>query len=413
VYFVELAIVCIALKLAASYLERTSDNRLVQADDFSGTSSADLKLEPVEIAYLGRDGDSTFALIVLVFDMLHKELKTRFGGATTQSDLSGLISQAMTKPGEQTHYEERLKVIIKGSLKNWGEKTVDAAGLNIKKNPVAALRRLPWLYKLLSGALKDTAHEILKDPRQLRRYISKAGLMRIFAEIAASGYKQMFDKELRQELLRKGLLLTENSRKKLAGSYLACFVVAQLAYLALILYAVPDKTIAAIIFITATLSGFAVKAAIGARAFIPLYYDLSEVLRLAPRSNFRIKALRLFLGIVNFVLNGLSIFVFLALLAIGSAILYLTHTVTSATYLMLLAMMAAQFVASHFLFESYRLNLNESAAPHALRHIKLLKERYRDTSSIDALKSLLTSSQYDSEPSYLLAIFGIETLLFL
>lgn len=381
----------------------------------------ELKLEPVEIAYLGRDGDATFALIVLVFDILHKELKGRLGQLPGITNNTGDLALPAITDGDlanleiptTSHYEERLKVIVKNSLKNWGARTVDAAGLNIKKNPIGVLRRLPWLYKLLSGALKDTAHEILKDPRHLRKYISKAGMMRIVAEIAASGYKQMFEVELRQELLRKGLLLHEAGRKKLAASYLACFIVAQAAFIALILYAIPDRFIAAVIFVIATLSGFAVKAAIGARSFIPLYYDLIEVLRLAPRSNFRIKALRVFLGVVNFILNGLSIFVFLGLLAIGSLILYLTHTVTATTYLMLLAMMSAQFVASHFIFESYRLNLNESASPHALHYIKQLKERYRDTSSIDALKSLLTSPNYDSQPSYLLAIFGIETLLFL
>ena len=45
--------------------------------------------------------------------------------------------------------------------------------------------------------------------------------------------------------------------------------------------------------------------------------------------------------------------------------------------------------------------------------LKLLKTRYRSSSSIDALKSVLLSTEYDAESSYLLSIYGIETLFFI
>ncbi len=401
-------------------------------------NAVDLELAPVEIAYLSQNGDTSFALIVLVFDMLHREIKTHLHTLTSRT-VSGELAlelaldldsppvpapnvPALSKkdsPGSSaSHYEQRLKSIITSSLRNWGKNKVQAVtgttNMDIKKDPIGFVRRLPFLYRILSMALKGTAQEILKDPRHIRKYFSKTGLMRIIAEVGASGYKDSFEQELKAELLRKGLLLEEKDRHKLARTYFICFAVAQLAFIALILQSVPNFFNGAIIFMVAGASAFAARTAIGARAFIPLYTDLSEVLSNAPRRNFRIAALTIFLRVVNFALNSLGVIVFMILLFVGSTILYFTQTVhDTTTYMMLLTMMVAQYFAASFFFEGYRLSLHQSATPYGLRHIKQLKARYRNSSSIDALKSVLTDSQYESEMSYLLAIYGLETLFFI
>ncbi len=376
-----------------------------------------LDLAPVEIAYLSGNGDSTFALSVLVFDMLHKEVKNRLASGAENVLITGSSANLPAIGGlaaKGTFYEERLQALIKSSFKNWGERTVDAAGLNIKKDPIGFIRRVPLLYRLLLGALKGTAHEVLKDPRHLRKYISKTALIRILAEIGASGLKQQFAQELEAELLAKGLLLEPKPRKQLAATYIVCFTTAQIAFVTLLLLAIPNHTQAIIIFVVAAFTACTVKAAIGARSFIPLYEDLNEVLNHATRRNFRIRLLQIFLHTVNLILNGLSIIVFLVLLGLGSLILYLTQTVDSATtYLMLISMMLAQYIAAGYLLEAYRLSLSECSSPLAQRHLKQLKARYRSSSSVDALKSVLLNSQYDPELSYLLAIYGIETLFFI
>ncbi|MFA6556341.1 MAG: hypothetical protein WCT03_07925, partial [Candidatus Obscuribacterales bacterium] len=75
-----------------------------------------LDLAPVEIAYLTGGGDTTFALSVLVFDMLHREVKFRIN-STTELLLPSTASN-------NTFYESKLQGLIKSSLKNWGERTV-------------------------------------------------------------------------------------------------------------------------------------------------------------------------------------------------------------------------------------------------------------------------------------------------
>jgi len=434
-YFIELALICITLLVMQKLLtsgkrERSSANKLIDHDLDPGL---ELDLAPVEIAYLSQDGDTMFALLVLVFDMLHRESKARLaalnwrgtGELALERSTDPTLDQEANLDQELkldplilhagSHYEERLKAVIKQSVTNWGEKKVQnmTGMINIKKDPVAFVRKLPFLYKILSAALRGTAQEILKDPRHIRKYISKTGLMRIVAEIGASGYKESFERELKEELLRKGLLLEDQPRHELARSYFLCFAVAELALIALILRSVPSHLHGGIIFLVAACTAFAVKVAIGARSFIPLYDDLSEVLKHAPRHNFRTAALSAFLKLVNFILNALSVIVFMSWLLTGSLILYFTHTVSdTTTYLMLLTMMVAQYLSSGFLFEGYRLSLHQSASPRAVRHIKQLKARYRN-SSIDALKSVLTDGQYTSEMSYLLAIYGLETLFFI
>ncbi len=385
-----------------------------------------LDLAPVEIAYLSRNGDTTFALSILAFDMLHREVKNRLNSSSepmltsasstssSSSKLPAIASTPTARPVGATYYEIRLQEIIKSSLKNWGEKTLDATGLNYKKDPIGFIRRLPLLYIFLSKALKGTVKEILTDPRQLSKYISKTGLMRILAQIGSSGLRQEFEVGLQGELLAKGLLLEPQPRQKLATIYSICFIVAQIVFVSLLLLAIPNHSHALIIFVVSALTASTVKAAIGARSFIPLYEDLCEVLNHATRRNFRIAALQGFIHLVNGILNGLSIFVFFVLLLMGSLVLYLTQTVDSpATYMMLLSMMLAQYIAAGYLLEAYRLSLSECSSPLAQRHLKLLKMRYRSSSSIDALKSVLLSTEYDSELSYLLSIYGIETLFFI
>ncbi|MBA4079460.1 MAG: hypothetical protein C0508_30810, partial [Cyanobacteria bacterium PR.023] len=269
-YFVELIVVCITLVVLRSFLsgEHTKDN---------GSSGEHLDLEPVEIAYLSRNGDTTFALSILVFDMLHKEVKSRLNNsgdslliATASSSASSSAVPALpAASASKSYFETRLQEIIKSSLRNWGEKTIDAAGLNYKKDPIGFIRRLPILYRFLSNALKGTAKEILNDPRQLSRYISKTGLMRILAQIGSSGLKQEFEVELQAELLAKGLLLEAKPRKKLATIYSVCFVIAQIIFVTLLLLAIPNHIHALIIFAASALTACTVKAAIGARSFIP------------------------------------------------------------------------------------------------------------------------------------------------
>lgn len=407
-YFVELIVVCITLAVLRGFLSGENIREERSVDEH-------LDLAPVEIAYLSRNGDTTFALSILVFDMLHREVKNRLNSS---SDLV-LASASTSLPAipttvGATYYEIRLQEIIKSSLKNWGEKTLDATGLNYKKDPIGFIRRLPLLYIFLSKALKGTAKEILTDPRQLSKYISKTGLMRILAQIGSSGLKQEFEKGLQGELLAKGLLLEPKPKQKLATAYSICFIVAQIIFVSLLLLAIPNHIHALIIFAVSALTACTVKAAIAARSFIPLYEDLCEVLNHATRRNFRIAMLQAFIHLVNIILNGLSIFVFFILLLMGSLVLYLTKTVdTPATYLMLLSMMLAQYIAAGYLLEAYRLSLSECSSPLAQRHLKLLKLRYRSSSSIDALKSVLLSTEYDSELSYLLSIYGIETLFFI
>lgn len=392
-YFCLLAALTVLMAVLKNILLRAQEER-----------STELLLAPTEVAYLSSKGNITFALAVLVFDMLHWELKNTNG----QAD-----------PLHGRHWEAKLQSILKASVKDWTRRKVEEIVIvDPKANPVGFVRRLPMLYRLLSRGLKDSIGEILKDPRNLRKYFSMHGLMTIMAEISASGYKEKFQQELVESLLARNLLLSAESRKKTAWRLLAGFLICELCFFTLTLLAVPgaNHLHALVIFGTALGAAAMVKLALGARAFIPLYEELHNVLACAPRRNFRVKFLTAFLSVVNFLLNGLSIAVFTLLFAAVAAVLYVSQIATTLNaYLMLLAMFLAQYSLADWLFAVWRLNTKECPSPLALAKLEAMRRHYsrEHSTALEALKNMLINSEYDDTVAYLLAVWGLETLFFL
>jgi hypothetical protein len=363
------------------------------------------QLAPAEVAYLGSK-NVTFALAVLVFDLLHYELK------------NGNMPANLQITGHNRHYEAKLESIFRESLKDWTKKKFqDVVIVDPKANPIGFIRRLPVLYRFLSKGLKDSIGEILQDPRNLRKYFSVQGLMTILAEISASGYKQKFEAELVANLLAGKFLMTAKERQQACRFFAWSFLLCEVLFLALILLAVPSMSHwhALILFATAIIAAWAVKAAIQARSFIPLYEELHNVLKYVPRRNFRVKVLELFLGAVNLLLNGLSVALFCVLFSIGAVVLYFSQIATTTdTYLMLLTMFLAQFSIADWLFEAWRLQ-SEQPSPRAAATIEIMRKHFaRDhITALDALKNMLVSSEYDENVAYLLAVYGLESLFFL
>lgn len=362
------------------------------------------QLAPAEVAYLGSK-NVTFALAVLVFDLLHYELK------------NGNMQANLQIAGHNRHYEAKLESIFRESLKDWTKKKFQDVVLDPKGNPIGFIRRLPVLYRFLSKGLKDSIGEILQDPRNLRKYFSVQGLMTILAEISASGYKQKFEEELVSNLLAKKFLMTAKERQKACRFFALGFLIGEVFFLALILLAVPSMSHwhALILFATAISAAWAVKAAIQARSFIPLYEELHNVLRYVPRRNFRVKMLEFFLGAINLLLNGLSLALFCLLFSIGAVVLYFSQIATTTdTYLMLLAMFLAQFSIADWLFEAWRLQ-SEQPSPRAATTIEIMRKHFarNHITALDALKNMLVSSDYDENVAYLLAVYGLESLFFL
>lgn len=370
---------------------------------------------PVEAAYLESEGDANLALTVLVVDLIHKEVKvTRLADSLTL-----LPSNASSSYGPESAYAASIKDLVKRAVVDWGKKQVDqvmemSLEAELKKNPLKVIRRLPFLFRFLRRGLFETIKDVLKDPRQIRKYFSTAGILRLAAQISASGYKQSLSADLRVNLLNRGLLMNEKERKTIAGRLIFAVAFAEIACLGLSLYFMPTIWQSLLIFAFALLSALTIKLGLAARDYIPIYADLFAVLKHTHNLNWRVRSLRVVINTVNFLLSGIAYLLFFVMLALGSLILVATHTVTDfSTYLALLMQMLVQISLVSLVFDAHRYFCRDCPTPEGEEALMLLKHSFVGTTTLDALKSMLTSPDYDARLSYMLAIYGLEALLFL
>lgn len=363
---------------------------------------------PVEAAYLESEGDANLALTVLVVDLIHKEVKV----TRLSNDLT-LIGPA------ESAYAASIKDLVKRAVVDWGKRQVDqvmdlSLEAELKKNPLKVIRRLPFLFNFLRKGLFETIKDVLKDPRQIRKYFSTAGILRLAAQISASGYKQSLSADLRVNLLNRGLLMNERERKKTAGRLLFAIIFAEVALLGLSLYFMPTIWQSLLIFFFALLSALTIKGSLAARDYIPIYADLFAVLKHTHNHNWRVRTLRVVINTINLVLSGIAYLIFFVMLGLGSLILVLTHTVTDfSTYLALLMQMLVQVSLVSLVFDAHRYFCRDCPTAEGEEALMLLKHSFVGTTTLDALKSMLTSPDYDARLSYMLAIYGLEALLFL
>lgn len=357
-------------------------------------------LSPTEVAYLSKEGDGTFALIVILFDILHREVKDKIvGGEIEKFD------------DNQRTYELALRKAAGGSLKDWTMRKVEGIAGSPRKDPVRFVTKLPGAYKLIRKGVDETLREVVRDPRNIKKFISVPGLLRLAADIGATGYRVTLANELKEQLTDDGFLATDETRHHTIKILLSLFALCQILLLALILLTIPSQFHACVIYFCALFAAFVVHACTGAREFIPLYSDLSRALAQVQGTNFRIATVRVVLNLVTLVLNILSIIAFFLLFGTGSLFLYLTHTVTSfTTYLMLVAQMLVQYIAFSYLVEAYKLSVGEMPTGEARHSLALLKREYKQEATLDSLKSMLGENDYSPDLSYLIALYGLETL---
>jgi hypothetical protein len=359
------------------------------------------QLSPTEVAYLTKEGDAGFALIVILFDILHREMKDKIiGGEIEKFDNS------------QRSYEVALKKAAGGSLKAWSMRKFEAVtDIAREKDPIKIATKLPAAYRLIRTGVDASVRDLFRDPRNIKKFITVPGLMKLAADIGATGYRVTLAEELKQQLTDDGFLATDETRHKTVQLMLATFVMSQIGLLSCLLIAEPSPWRGFLIYISGLFAAFGVAACTGAREFIPLYSDLARALAQVKGDNIRITIVRTALKTVTIFLNMLSVIVFLVLSAVSAFLLYSSHTVTSiATYFMLVGQMLVQLIAFSYLVEAFKLHVGEMPTGRAKRSLAALQHIYQQDETLPALKTMLSESNYSPELSYLIALYGLETL---
>ena len=401
-YFLAVFAIAICTYFARQTLLRPKGQISAQME--LGAGGATRILSPTEIAYLTKEGDDGFALLVLLFDVMHRELKDKLRGGQANADVILIEGQKS--------YELALRKAAGGSLKEWSLKKVEGAIGSPTKDPVRFVMKLPALYKYSRRVVEETIKDLFRDPRNIKKFVSVPGLMRLAADIGATGYKITLARELKQNLTRDGFLASDQIRDKCRNNLVIAFGLCEVLLFAATLYAVPITWHAILIFVSTLFAAFVVKLVTALREFIPLYSELAQALTLVQKKNIRIKFVGTVLGAMTLILNILTGLVFVVLLGVLSLILYLTQAVTTFdTVLILMAQIFAHMIAFSCLIDARKLIFGEMPTKSGQDAIAALKKQYKQEDTLPALKAMLSENEYGVDVSYLIALYGLESLL--
>lgn len=357
------------------------------------------ELRPAEIAYLVRGGDSTHALIVLAADLTQRALRK-------EADLS--FTQGLTD------YERRMWHIVSGSVKSWATKTAKDKVLGDSRDPVKIAKRLYFIYNFVRFSLGKVLTDVLRDPKQLKKYFSYAGFIRILADFGAAGYKMKFEEELHRSLLRRGLLVPEQKRLSVSRWFWIAGLAGLLSSAIITVLYSASMPVAWATFVTACFAAFAGRTILSLRQFIPLYEELGVVVDQVERKSFRLAVVRNLLRSVNVIVWLATTVVVLSIGLIGLGIVRLVYAAAgSAEIFSWIGVFIANYAVADLMFEGLKLSVEQYPTGKALTQLKQLKKELAGRRPLHSFSDFLSSQQYDPELSKLLALYGIEAVLIL
>jgi len=362
------------------------------------------ELEPVEVAYLKSDGDRSFALAVLVIDQLNKQIK--------------LGSSSQTK-GASSRYEKSLKNAIKTSLLDWSQRKLEEKIGSPRKNPIGFIKRLPAMYRLFIGAIRGGAHEIIRQPSRIKKYLAPQGLARLVAELASQGFKDSLAQEVEGHLLRLGYLQDAEARSRHARNLVAVAGLATIAAIALtfILYdnhGDRDLARAGAYIALSLFAAFLLRLNLALRSFIPLYQELKQAVDTLDLQNRRFRLLRFAITLFTNALNAATTLGLFAAYGVGIFLLSITGILRNGLDLAVLGALFLVFSSvMACAMEAWGLKNQNGPSPKGEMALEKLKHELAGKSSVAAVKNLCLDGVYSREPAMILAYYGLETLLFL
>lgn len=304
--------------------------------------------------------------------------------------------------------------IVSESVKGWATKTAKDKVLGDSRDPVKIAKRLYVIYNFVRFSLGKVLTDLLRDPKQLKKYFSYAGFIRILADFGAAGYKVKFEEELHRSLLRRGLLVPEQKRLSVSKWFWTAGLVGLLSSAIItVLYSV-SMPVAWATFVTACFAAFAGRTILSLRQFIPLYEELGVVVDQVERKSFRLAVVRNLLRSVNVIVWLATTGVILLLSMIGLGIVKLVYPAAgSAEIFSWIGVFVANYAVADLMFEGLRLSVEQYPTGKALSQLKQLKKQLAGRRPLHSFSDFLSSQEYDPELSKLLALYGIEAVLIL
>lgn len=354
------------------------------------------KLRPVEFAYLMRNGDGSHALATLVVDLVQRCVKSNIGST----------------PLPLADYEVAMWDVVKKSVTTWASEKKEALMIeSFKKDPAAYVRRWSGIYAFLRKNIKPFVSGVTKDPRNLRRYFSFGGIFKLIADFSTAGYQQAFQRELKQSLLNRGLIVSPQRKETASRIMLAIGVVGLL--LAALFSAIVLHSF--FLFIFTGLIAFFTRGVLFLKSVIPFYSDILNLFTHIERGGVRLRVVQSIAVTLNNIFYGIATFTFL--LGIFFLHLYLQaggqSVNTPATYMCSIAMAGFLIVCAEILLTGMRIKTEEWQTDRGRKLADKIRKKIRSASPLDEFKNVLQNTEYDETFSDVVGLYGIETLLFL
>jgi hypothetical protein len=361
------------------------------------------ELHPSELAYLIRPGDSAHCLIVLAVDLLQK----------------GIKSPSALEEVAQLPYEKDMWNLVSAYIKEWTALQAQALVPELRdRNPIKIAVGFWRLRHWLSNTLKNLHEDLVRDPRNLRRYFSPAGLMRVFLSLLASGVKEPFMRDLRSTLLEKKLLLAHETCRKFSGylAGLACIHSLALLFLLITVSGLKRWEPAVILLLIAMFNGAALRLLAELPFFLPLYEELSLVLGSIARGGFRITVLKFLLKLLRTIFWSI-VALFAAFVVALQALCLSYFFQLGSGWLPALVGIAALSLNFTMVVDLAILSMRNLHAEQRSSAGEKLLRRYqmklRSLSPSAAFSVALSDPQYSRPLSEIVAIYGVETLFLL
>jgi len=356
-------------------------------------------IRPAELAFVAASGELTDVVTVMAVDLLQRAVK------------AGLNDRSAP---EILDYEERMWQTTKNFVsQSTQDKLKEYHPENVITNPLDYAKRVTGLYQQILVLVKKFSHEIVADPKKLRRYFNVAGILRLTLDLSTSLYRERLFDEMTDHLVIKGLLVAPRQKESFAKIFLIAGILTFLAGAILLFFQlstpVAFSTIAIGIF-TAIILEFMRFAF----SFVPFYSELAGLLGYVQRSNWRIRLLRNLIYSLRTIAILVTIFVFLTATICGWLLLHLFSAGLNFNNLLLIFAISLQaFVSSRMIFRGMAINNQAVATTYGEECIKAVRRKLSHSSPFEAFTRMLSSDEYDPTFSEMVAIYGIAPLILL
>ncbi len=356
-------------------------------------------LRPVELSYLASGGDLSDALAVLAVDLVQRVIK---------SDASAAANPKLLD------YEEKLWLVTKKYVSESAKEIVDGVNPDrLFSDPLAYWRRVSALYQLLRELLRSFFNEVLRDPRRLRKYFSLNWISRLILEFSSAGYQDRLRENMSDHLTERGLLVSKEKRIKRASAF---FAIACATFALVVLLVGLDKGFFAslIMLSSAFVTASVLKASIYCAGYIPLYGELSNLLRHVTRSGWRLRSIRALLIMIKVLAISALIFVFVSGSLTGwLASAVVSHNIDLKNLYVEFALVLISFFSLDTAFRGVDIRNNDVATSFGESQVLRVRRRLAEMGPLDAFRAVLVGETYDPSFSEIVALYGIGPLFFL